>query len=73
MNVFCECRFCQKRYNYLKATADYKGYCSMKCQHAKARKLGYRKGKNHETSSGHFLFNKNQVGNIYAKEFTEMI
>jgi hypothetical protein len=42
------CRNCDKEYSPLKSRADWKGYCSQRCVHEKARKLGYRKGRNTE-------------------------
>lgn len=41
----CQCRNCGTSYDRSKSRAEYKGFCSAKCQHEKARKLGYRKGK----------------------------
>lgn len=41
----CACRNCGKHYDESKARGDYKGFCSAKCQHEKARSLGYRKGR----------------------------
>lgn len=38
------CRTCGVEYDFTKARGEYKGFCSAKCQHAKARELGYRKG-----------------------------
>ena|ERR1017187_2835352 len=40
----CVCRNCPKVYDQNTSRADYMGYCSMKCQHEKAKKLGYKKG-----------------------------
>lgn len=39
----CECRNCRKEYDEAKSRADYKGYCSAKCLHEKARALGYKR------------------------------
>lgn len=38
------CRNCDKHYDGRKARGDYKGFCSAKCQHQRAKELGYRKG-----------------------------
>jgi hypothetical protein len=35
----CRCRNCRKEYDESKSRAEYKGYCSMKCQHEKAKSL----------------------------------
>ena len=40
----CVCRFCKKEYEEGKSTAGWTGYCSCKCQHEMAHKLGYRPG-----------------------------
>lgn len=45
MICLCVCRSCGKNYDNRKARGDYKGFCSAKCQHEKAKKLGFRKGK----------------------------
>jgi hypothetical protein len=43
MNAVCvECR---RVYDTATARAEFKGLCSMKCQHDMARSLGFRKGK----------------------------
>lgn len=41
----CKCRNCGIIYDRTKARGEYKGFCSAKCQHTKAKQLGYRKGK----------------------------
>lgn len=41
----CRCRNCGKEYDRNKSRAEYKGFCSAKCQHVKAKQLGYRKGR----------------------------
>ncbi len=38
----CKCRECGKKYDEYKGTADFKGYCSQKCFHERAKKFGYR-------------------------------
>lgn len=40
----CVCRNCSKKYDRLKARGDWTGFCSAKCQHVKAKALGFRKG-----------------------------
>jgi hypothetical protein len=39
------CRKCGRAYDPNKTRADWRGYCSMACQHQMARDLGYRPGK----------------------------
>lgn len=46
----CICRKCKGQYDSEKSRADYKGYCSMKCQHAAAKEHGFRKGGRSEYS-----------------------
>lgn len=41
----CQCRYCDKRYEARKARGEYKGFCSSKCQHARAKELGYSKSR----------------------------
>lgn len=40
----CKCRNCGKTYDARKSRADWTGFCSAKCQHEKAKYLGYRAG-----------------------------
>ncbi len=42
----CICRKCRKIYKEDKSRAEYKGYCSAKCQHERACELGFRKTQN---------------------------
>lgn len=44
----CRCRHCGNQYQMAKSRADLQGFCSMKCQHAKAKACGYRKGSRSE-------------------------
>lgn len=44
----CHCRNCGGEYDSAKSRGDYKGFCSAKCQHAKARYLGFRPKKGSE-------------------------
>lgn len=58
------CRTCGKQYATEKSRADYTGYCSAKCLHAKAKELGYRKG-GHRTEYD-VLKSHGDVGSIYV-------
>lgn len=62
----CQCRNCGKEYPEHKSRADYKGYCSAKCLHDKAKKLGFRKTRH---GRGHYeydtLKNANEIGSVY--------
>jgi hypothetical protein len=49
--MICKCRNCGKVYDEFKSRADWKGYCSQKCFHEKARELGYRKPGKGQTDS----------------------
>lgn len=60
----CHCRNCQKVYDSEKARGDYKGFCSAKCQHAKAKELGYRKGQ----SEYQVLHNAKEIGDVPTEE-----
>jgi hypothetical protein len=42
----CICRNCGVEYDSLKARGDWAGFCSAKCQHAKAKELGCKKPTN---------------------------
>jgi len=37
------CCFCYGKYDPTKARAEFRGLCSMACQHSFAKKLGYKK------------------------------
>lgn len=41
----CRCRNCGDIYEEIKSRADYKGYCSQRCVHEKAKRSGYIKRK----------------------------
>lgn len=43
------CRRCLRAYDPFKSRADWKGYCSAKCQHEMARELGYRPPRRYES------------------------
>lgn len=61
-NKPCKCRNCGKHYDPYKSRADYTGYCSAACLHAKAKSLGYKKGKT--VGEYEILRRAGQVGNI---------
>jgi len=60
-----KCRNCLKEYDPNKATADWKGYCSQRCVHAKAKRLGYRKGNPRHTEF-HVLKEAGQIGDYHG-------
>jgi hypothetical protein len=60
--MICICRTCKKEYDEFKARGDYTGFCSAKCQHEKAKQLGYRKGQ--KKSEYYVLDQANCVGSI---------
>ena len=41
----CICRTCKKKYDGNKARGDWRGFCSNKCQHEKAKELGWSPAK----------------------------
>lgn len=41
----CRCRTCSKVYDHSASRADWQGFCSQACVHAKAKALGYTKAK----------------------------
>lgn len=45
MTTMAKCRNCSKIYNPDKSSANWEGYCSQKCVHAKAKALGYSKAR----------------------------
>lgn len=47
-----------------KSRAEYQGYCSMKCQHAKAKELGYKQ--NGTQTEYQVLNSNNAIGSIPA-------
>lgn len=59
----CKCRECSKTYDEAKARGEYKGFCSSKYQHAKAKSLGYKKGSKSEFD---VLKRYNEVGSVYV-------
>lgn len=60
----CLCRNCNKQYDMYKSRAEYQGYCSMKCQHAKAKELGYKQ--NGTQTEYQVLNSNNAIGSIPA-------
>lgn len=66
----CQCRNCYKTYDNLKSRGDYTGFCSAKCQHEKARELGYRKSKERERGRGEFqiLNTAGCIGDVPVEE-----
>lgn len=60
--MICKCRNCGKKYGSLKARGDWKGYCSAKCQHTKAKELGY--SKKSDITEYQVLNNANEIGDI---------
>lgn len=62
-DMTCKCRNCAKKYEENESRAELKGYCSAKCQHEKAKKLGYRKS-NKSVSEYDVLKGVNQIGSI---------
>jgi hypothetical protein len=62
----CICRKCGKHYNEQKARGDYKGFCSAKCQHAKAHACGYRKSRMTNPTEYEALHRAGQIGSVYV-------
>lgn len=60
----CVCRTCGKLYDMAKGRADFQGFCSAKCQHAKAKACGYKAG----TGRSEFeaLKRAGEVGSVYV-------
>ncbi len=69
MKIMCKCRNCSKVYEETKARGDWKGYCSAKCQHEKAKTVGYRKGTSGGSEYDH-LNNAKAVGSVYVVQVT---
>lgn len=67
---YMECRRCCKAYDPYKSRADWKGYCSQRCFHQKARLHGYSPAR--EKKYGHFhsefqiLNRAGQIGDVPA-------
>lgn len=59
--IKCICRQCQKQYDPKKSRADFTGYCSQKCMHAKAKDLGFKKSLGN--SCWQTLKNAGELGN----------
>lgn len=62
----CKCRNCGRVYEEHKATADWKGYCSQRCLHEKARAHGYSKrlDKFYQRSEYDILRRAGQIGSV---------
>lgn len=60
----CICRNCNHKYDARKSRGDYTGFCSARCQHEKARELGYRKGKS--KSEFDVLKRAKCIGNVFV-------
>ncbi len=60
----CVCRACGKHYDNRKARGEYTGFCSAKCQHDTAKRLGYRKGKGR--TEYQCLHDGKQIGNVFV-------
>ena len=60
-----KCRTCEKTYKQGTETSDYKGYCSMRCQHTMAKRVGYKKTKGGQTEFS-VLKQHNLIGNVPA-------
>ncbi len=58
----CRCRYCNKQYAENKSTCEMRGYCSQKCMHANAKRLGYKK--NGLRSEYEVLKSYNAVGSV---------
>lgn len=69
----CRCRNCGRIYDEAKSTADWKGYCSQKCVHDKARRWGFKKRTAHGSDVRSFhseysvLKRHNEIGSVEAK------
>jgi hypothetical protein len=60
----CVCRHCNKVYDNQKARGDWRGFCSAKCQHARAKWFGWRpKGSVSEYTA---LKNAKCIGDVYV-------
>ena len=72
----CACRNCSKIYDPNKSRADWSGYCSQACVHAKARQLGWRKDQltilpgfsnPRPRTEYHVLAGAGEIGNVAVK------
>jgi len=60
----CKCRQCAKIYDMNKSRADLSGYCSAKCQHAKAKSLGFIKSIHKYEYK--ILNNAGEIGSVFV-------
>lgn len=60
----CLCRTCGKVYDMAKGRADFQGFCSAKCQHAKAKACGYKAGAGRSEFDA--LKRAGEVGSVYV-------
>lgn len=58
------CRNCGKQYDPMKSRADYRGYCTAKCLHEKAKEHGYRKSG--ELSEYYVLKRAGEIGDKHS-------
>lgn len=68
----CRCRHCGKIYEHYKARGNYRGYCTIGCEHKKAKELGYTK--KNSLSEYQILNNRKALGDlpIALEEITEL-
>lgn len=67
----CECRNCGKIYDEAKSRGDWKGYCSAKCTHEKARSLGYSKAKEKRSGGSSeytILHRAGEIGSVFVDD-----
>ena len=62
----CICRTCNKIYNSEYSRAEYRGFCSMRCQHGKAKELGFQGQKKMSITEYRILKNANEIGDKVA-------
>jgi len=64
----CKCRTCLKHYREDKATADWKGFCSQRCMHNKARELGWTplKARRIGLTEYEVLKRNKQIGSVFV-------
>lgn len=64
--MICQCRNCHKEYDNQKARGEYTGFCSARCQHEKAKELGYRRSRGGKTEY-QILSNAKCIGDVPSK------
>jgi hypothetical protein len=69
MDNTCLCRNCGNLYAEDKATADWKGYCTQACFHAKAKAHGFKKRneKFKGMSEYSILSRAKQIGSVFVR------